>query len=535
MQITKRYMNLPIENKLKTQRLKILMNDNLFRDFDIQLAQTEPDFWVFIDLKEHLGKTLVLQPEKSNREGLNKIYFSDRIHGADTLYKEQLRPQFHFTSKRGWLNDPNGLVFHNGEYHLYYQHNPYGWNWGNMHWGHAVSKDLVHWEEISKAIVPTYDDMAFSGSAVVDKNNMAGFGTSDQTAIVAAYTSTGRGECIAYSLDNGRTFTDYAENPVLAHEGRDPKIFWYAPKKHWVMVVYDESVEKRPLNQIVKDRTLQVHTSKDLKKWTYRSELDGYYECPELFELAVDGDENNKKWVIYGANGQYRLGSFDGETFLPETPKYEMLHGNAYASQTFNNIPDGRRIQISWGRRIISEGMPFNQMMTFPVELSLSTTAEGVRLLTNPIDEIKTLYGKKQEWKSKIITKNGSFDTKTKNDALHILANFEIMDDFAFGLKINGYELVYDVHNFKLNEVFVRPVDGKITLEILVDKTSIEIFANNGETYMVKPHVSKSENFQVIAYSSSPNFETDSKTLLRELVITELNSIWKPTNLSGEH
>ena len=162
------------------------------------------------------------------------------------MYQEKYRPQFHFSPRIGWNNDPNGLVFYKGEWHLYFQHNPYGWNWGNMHWGHAVSTDLVHWTQLPIAIYPfKYGDWVFSGGAVVDEDNTAGFKSGAEEVIVASYTSTGRGEAIAYSNDRGRTFTDYAGNPVVKHQGRDPKIIWYGPGKHWVMAVYDEEGRRR--------------------------------------------------------------------------------------------------------------------------------------------------------------------------------------------------------------------------------------------------------------------------------------------------
>ena len=202
------------------------------REFEIELADTEPDFWAFLDLTPFAGKKATIQVDSLPRSshGLDLVEQSDEIRGAENLYKEKYRPQFHFTSRRGWNNDSNGLVFYKGEWHLYYQHNPYGVQWGNMHWGHAVSEDLVHWQELPIALYPQqFGDWCFSGSAVVDVNNTAGFKKGGEDAIVAAYTSTGRGECIAYSNDRGRTFAEFRGNPVVRHEGRDPKVIWYEP------------------------------------------------------------------------------------------------------------------------------------------------------------------------------------------------------------------------------------------------------------------------------------------------------------------
>jgi fructan beta-fructosidase len=525
LKIDKRYLNLPVSNKLDTQHVKIMIGKEVYREFDIQLAGSDPDFWVFVDMKDKLGKTATLQLEKSVGKNWDLPYFSDRIAGADSLYSEKLRPQFHYTSKRGWNNDPNGMVYHNGEYHLYYQHNPYGWNWGNMHWGHAVSKDLVHWEELPEAIYPaSYHDHVFSGSAVIDKDNTSGFGKGKNVPLVAAYTSTGRGESIAYSLDNGLTFQEYENNPVVKHDGRDPKIFWYAPGEHWVMVIYDETTKKTDNGLEYRNRTFHILNSKDLKNWTFQSEIPGFYECPELFELAEEGNPTNKKWIIYGANAQYLIGDFDGKTFRPESPKYEMINGIGYASQTFNNSPDDRRIQISWGNGAIAPGMPFNQLMLFPVELSLQNTADGLRVLPKPIDEIEKLLGEKHEWNDIVISGGEPFSSDFSKDVMHIKAEFQILDDFGFVMDINGFKLEYSAVNYKLNDVFLRPIAGKLKLDILVDKTSIEIFGNDGRAYITKAYIPKEGKLDVKVYSTHPN--DGNKTVLENLTIYEMKSMW---------
>ena len=491
--ITKTYLHLPVKNGAKKRRMKVTVGDTIVDEFTIELADGEPDFWVFIHMAPYKGKTAKVDVGRMREgsKGLAAIKQSDQVPGADVLYREKHRPQFHFSSRRGWNNDPNGLVFYKGEYHLYYQHNPYGWNWGNMHWAHAVSTDLVHWTELPIAIYPyRFGDWVFSGSAAVDWNNTGGWQTGDDKVIVAAYTSTGRGEAIAYSNDRGRTFTDYKGNPVVKHGGRDPKIIWYEPGKHWAMAVFDTQG----------GRGIAFYTSPDLKQWTRTSRIDGYFECPEIFPLAVDpfdklragGNKAKTKWVVYGADGGYAIGSFDGKTFAPDHKgKHRFHYGNCfYASQTFTDIPaaDGRRIQIAWGRAG-HKTMPFNQMMNFPVVLTLHTTDEGIRMFAEPVKEIELLHDKRHAWKGESLSEGSKnlLDGIT-GDLFHIRAEIEVGDAGKVGFRIRGGEVVYLPKAQQLvglgGKAKVAPVKGRIRLEILVDRLSVEIFANDGRMYM---------------------------------------------------
>ena len=255
--------------------------------FVIRLAPAKPDYWVFYDVSSFKGKTLKIS-YSGNPDGLSKIYQDDVIDGQDSLYKEKNRPQIHFTSRRGWNNDPNGMVYYEGEYHLFYQHNPFEREWENMSWGHAVSKDLIHWEELPVAMVPDKLGAMFSGTAVIDYKNTSGFGKDGIPPMVAIYTvdsPDNERQCIAYSLDKGRTFTKYEGNPVIDSKAkwntkdlRDPDVFWYEPGKNWVMVLYERDGNS-------------IYTSPNLKEWKYQSHTTGFFECPQFFELAVDGNK----------------------------------------------------------------------------------------------------------------------------------------------------------------------------------------------------------------------------------------------------
>jgi len=248
VRVSKRYLNLPVKTGAPMQRMVLWVDGKIGREFDIELAEGEPDWWAFMDLTPFEGKRLTLKVDKlpPGSRGLAAIRQADHIEDEGTLYHEARRPQFHFTSRRGWVNDANGLVFHQGEYHLFYQHNPYGWNWGNMHWGHAVSADLVHWRELPVALYPDEHGTMFSGSAVVDGNNTAGFQTGYEKTLVAMFTAADLArdvntQGIAFSNDRGRTWTKYKDNPVLPlihPSSRDPKVIWYAPERTWVMALY---------------------------------------------------------------------------------------------------------------------------------------------------------------------------------------------------------------------------------------------------------------------------------------------------------
>lgn len=518
--VGKKYLNLPVKKGAALRRITMTVEGKVVREFEIELADTEPDFWVFLDLTPFTGKkaTLAVRDLPVQSHGFDLISQDDWIRDTEDLYREKCRPQFHFTSRRGWNNDSNGLVFYGGEYHLYYQHNPYGVQWGNMHWGHAVSTDLVHWQELPIALYPRqFGDWCFSGSAVVDVNNTGGFKTGPEDVIVAAYTSTGRGECIAYSNDRGRTFVDYAGNPVVKHQGRDPKVIWYGPGRHWVMAVYHEIDGKQ---------TIAFHTSNDLRHWRYESRIEGFYECPEIFELAVDANALHRKWVLYAGDGSYRIGAFDGHAFTPESDKIQFSFGNCfYASQTYNNLPaaDGRRIQIAWGR-VDMPGMPFNQMMLFPVELTLRTTSDGVRLCALPVREIQRLYQQDWDWKDTTMPSGRTVLSGVQGKLFHVKASFRTDGVTRFGLLARGTEVVYDTSQQQLScqkkTAALPPRNGTVQVELLVDRTSIEIFGNDGQIYMP---------IGVLPKDSGPSLEVLAEggpVRIDSLEVHRLGSIW---------
>ena len=465
-------------------------------------------------------------------------------------YSELHRPQFHFTPKAHWTNDPNGLVYYDGEYHLFFQHSP-GWmNHAPNTWGHAVSTDLVHWEQLGPGIEPDEYGWIWSGSAVVDWHNTAGLQQGDEATIIAAYTTGGYGDppnpcvqSIAYSNDRGRTFTPYEGNPVLGHiraSNRDPKIIWHEPTGRWIMALFLDGID------------FALYASADLKSWEplCEFEVEGTGECPDLFELAVDGDASNTKWVFWGAAGVYRLGNFDGSTMTFETDAIKCELGpNGYAAQTWSDIPaeDGRCLQISWMLRGQYPDMPFNQQLSFPVELTLRTTGRGIRLCREPVRELELLHSDRLHvWENELIESGmnrralfrrygPSFQDHidelaplipdTAWDLFHIRADIELLDANSFGVIIRGHDLRYHARDRQFtwgdHTVPAEPdEDSRLRLQILVDRTSMELFAGTGE-------ISASFCFLPAAADVPLEFYAEEgRVRFASLTIIELGSAW---------
>lgn len=484
------------------------------------------------------------------------------------LYAEPYRPQFHFSPERNWINDPNGMAYHNGEWHLAYQYNPFGNTWGHMSWGHAVSKDLVHWEHLPLAIPEQGGVMSFSGCAVSDVNNTSGFGRNGETPLVAIYTGhieakKRQDQRLAYSLDNGRTWTQYEGNPVIdinAAEFRDPKVFWHEATGKWVMVV-----------ALAKEHKVRIYGSKDLKSWDHLSDFGPAgavkvpnWECPDLFELAVDGT-NEKRWVMVvnvgdgavagGSGVQYFVGDFDGKTFTSENPRDTILWADygrdAYAFQSWDNAPGGRRVWLAWMNNWQYANaiptFPERGAMTAPREVGLTRTAEGVRLVQTPAAELEKLRGEPVVLED--VTLEPGADPLAalgvEGDTLDIEAEFEVDAASRFGLRVReGASERTDVgYDLRLREVFVDrrdsgqdgfhaafagyqhaklpvPKDGRITLRILVDRSSVEVFANGGVVSITD------RIFPSLASRGVSLFAEEGPVRIAKLTIYPLRSVW---------
>lgn len=447
---------------------------------------------------------------------------------------EKFRPQFHFTPEANWMNDPNGMVYFEGEYHLFYQYFPNGTSWGPMHWGHAVSRDLVHWEHLPIALEPDGNGFIFSGSAVVDWNNSSGlfYGGS---GLIAIYTQhdihpdTGQPrqrQSIAYSVDKGRSWITYPGNPILTEsiaDFRDPKVFWHDETASWVMV-------------LAAGNHVRIYRSPDLLTWSFASIFgdgegshDGVWECPDLFELPVEGDASAKRWVLIvsigdnhecpeGSRTQYFIGAFDGNSFTNFNPPDMVLwadHGrDNYAGVTWSDIPgeDGRRLFIGW----MSNWKYANQTptvswrgaMTIPRVLTLRQAEEGIRLAQRPISELQRLRLERRYWENTPVAPEQPLTLDMEEDRLEIVAEFELNTANQVGLKISSSDheqtiVGYDVLNQTLfidrsasgtvdfhpqfacrHEAPLQSEHGRIHLHVFIDRSSVEIFANDGSVTM---------------------------------------------------
>ena len=535
MTIQKKYLIIPIQNGASKCNLELEVAGKKVLRCGTELAPdaNSVDFWAYFTIESYKGQPAVVSAGGAPEEGFALIRQSDEIPGEDKFYTEALRPQLRFSQKVGWNNDVNGLVYHDGEWHLFFQYCPVALRHADKFWGHAVSRDLIHWEELPIALYPVTQakGQCFSGSAVVDHHNTAGFQTGAKPPIIAVFSDFGAGvgEALAYSNDRGRTFTYYEGNPILKHPGNDPKVIWYKYGKndkplnaeaqklggHWVMAVYD--------NTRGFDMNTAFYTSINLKKWTEQSHLTGYGECPELIELPVDpsasndsagtsGDKQNTRWVIFAADARYAVGQFDGKVFTPEHEGKHRVHYGAYfASQTFNNSPDGRCIQMAWARLNLP-GMPFNQAFTFPHQLTLRKTPDGIRLFAQPVEEIAKLRTKTHSAAAGELAPGAPRKVAVSGELFEVRAEFVLGRAKAVGLDIGGNRVTHDV-----------AVDGKVTMQVLIDRPMIEICINNGAIYITEDRGKRG------AVASVSAFADGGPAKLVSMEIHELKSIWNKT------
>ena len=548
-----RYLLLPVEEVMPDVRVSMIVNNKEVNVADVRLAVNRVDYFVPLDLSDYAGKNILLKFKLGSNDPIRgklsavcckEMKLSDTF---DTGNREKFRPTYHFSPLYGWMNDPNGMVYRDGEYHLFYQHNPYGSKWGNMHWGHAISKDLINWEHRPDAITPDALGTIFSGSAVVDTDNTAGFGAG---AIVAIYTqnSDRQVQSIAYSTDNGRSFTKYENNPVLtsdARDFRDPKVFWHKETQRWIML-------------LAVGQEMQIFSSSNLKDWAFESSFGegqgahgGVWECPDLFELPVDGT-NEKKWVLLcnlnpggpfgGSATQYFVGTFNGKEFVNESPsktKWMDWGKDHYATVTWSDAPDNRRIAIAWmSNWQYANDVPTSQYRSpnsVPRDLSLFTVDGETYLQSAPSPELLKLrdISKKRSFKvngtrtikDMIAGNEGAYEIELTIENQHAdVIGFRLYND-----KGEEVDMQYDMKEKKFsrdrrksgevgfNENFpmltwttIESGKDELKLRLFVDKSSVEAFGDGGRFVMTNQVFPSEPYTHIDFYSKGGAYKVDS-------------------------
>ena len=473
-----------------------------------------------LDVLEEQGKVLTLEYSAAfDSQALELVVTSNELRTTQSLYNEPLRPQLRFSQRFGWNNDPNGMLYYDGEYHLFFQSNPLGISWANMFWGHAVSKDLIHWEERPYALRPWAEQgkhhpamspgMCFSGGGAVDHNNTLGLQPvrqgsgqeGDTKTLFATFTAKGGGgERIATSTDKGASWQ--VGDVLFQHNGRDPKPFWYEPGQHWVIAIYNDQKERG-------GRNISIYTSTDLKDWEYQSAVPGFFECPELFELPVHPTSDPRsptsdlptRWVLMGANAKYLVGTFDGKVFTPEHEEQkETIVGKIktaiYAGQCFSNTPDGRVIYIGWaGMGGQDKKSPFHHGFTLPIHLTLVASPDGPRLNAKPIEEFDQLRG----------------------------ARLSAVEPNTFEADGQEYDVVVRVSGdgkatLVLGETRV-PVAG--TTRVICDRPFMEVIYDNGKRYELINRKDRGKPLGRIALEHDANISVEAFTVYK------MKSIWR--------
>ncbi|WP_440440724.1 GH32 C-terminal domain-containing protein [Phocaeicola plebeius] len=526
LDVTEDYLLLPIQDDAPEGKICVVKdNEQKGTLMNVRLARERVDSYVPFALSAYKGQHISIEIQGVPETAL--CWKELKLSGSfDMVNKESFRPVYHHTPAYGWMNDPNGMFYKDGVYHLYFQYNPYGSVWGNMHWGHSTSTDLMHWKFEGCAIVPDAWGAIFSGSCVVDHENTAGFG---KEAVVAFYTSAKstpwgdiQMQSMAYSLDNGKTFTKYEGNPILTSsekDFRDPKVFWYAPGKHWVMI-------------LAVGQHMEIYSSVNLKEWKKESEFGamqgahgGVWECPDLVEIPVEGTRE-KKWVLIcnlnpggpfgGSAAQYFVGSFDGKKFVNESPtqtKWMDWGKDNYATVTWNNAPDGRCIALGWmSNWQYANNVPTRQYRsanTLARDLTLYREGQELYLKSTPSSEVKKARGKKVSIPSfKVSEKHemvNLFEEKQGAYEVEIVIQNAGASKIAFCLlndKGEKVSMYYDLNRkqFVMDRsesgkvdfskdfpaVTVAPVnvDKELTLRLFVDRSSIEAFGEDGKFVM---------------------------------------------------
>ena len=436
---------------------------------------------------------------------------------APTNYDEPYRGQFHFSPQGGWMNDVNGIWYYKGTYYMTFQHFPHGLGWSTMHWGMATSTDMMHWVQKPIALEPGVNvpGDCFSGSVVVDTANTSGFQTGSKPVFVAIYTATNTGTCLAYSNDLGASWQAYSGNPVAigGHDAgtRDPHVFWYAPTNKWVCAEYQNGIT--------------FYTSSDLKNWTQASNYGSFgFECPDMYELAVD-DGSTKKWVVQDASDNYLVGTFNGATFTPDAggPWRMDVGPNFYASQTFHRktFPDNRVIQMAWMTGNLGTS-PWTHEASFPCEIKLKTFPEGVRVTRTPIAEIANLYDTSTHWGAQTLSSSSAPFSAIRSKCFDLTAEFDLTGTTATAINfvLPGRTVTYNIAAQTLLGTTLTPISNHVKIRLLVDWGELEVFGNDGK-------LSWTENVNFTPTDSSIGLSVNGNVSLVSMDFHSIKRTWQ--------
>ena len=514
--INKKYMILPASFNAQKKRLFFYDGDRLVYDLVVSLDYDAPDYRFPVDMERFSGKTLRVECDKDI--DIN-IEMSDK---AELDYSGKYRPLAHFTSKRGWLNDPNGLVYIDGKYLMYYQHNPAATTWENMHWGSAVSADLIHWEENGDVMFPDENGTVFSGSAIVDKRNVTGLKNGENDVVLFFYTCAGstsetaKGkpftQNLAYSTDGGKTLVRYEKTLIeqIVGGNRDPQVIYYEQDNCYIMTLYLEEHE------------FVLFKSENLLDWKeiQRVTLPEDAECPDFYPLEVAG-ENTVKWVFSAASDRYFIGSFDGNKFTPESEQQRINYGNnSYAAQSWSDTPDGRRIRTAFATVVIP-GMPFGSCMNIPQEMSLRRVNQQLKLCAKPVDEIKSLYTGTKTMENIHVNNDNPVKYKVNSKACDI--ELKVVGGVSFRISLFGMDIEYSAaeKQLKIGEQSapVTRENGTVTLRMVFDTVYAEIFADSGSVFMGMTYIQDSL-LNTLEISAE-------EAVVEELTISEMGNFYK--------
>lgn len=506
--IRKKYLIFPVNTFSAKKKMMFQLNGETVYSLNIKLDNYNPDFWAYIDMSRFLGREMELDVSPEMKISFRE---SDEMD-IENVYKEPMRPQVHFTTKNGWINDPNGLIYLGGVYHMFYQYNPAEHNWDNMHWGHAVSRDLVHWEEKDTALFPDERGMMFSGSAFYDERN--------DRALLFYTTTEPFCQNISCSADGFETLRAYEKNPIVPHiagSNRDPKVVFCDEMGCYIMALYLEN------------GMFCILKSDNLTDWSevQRIRIEGDRECPDIFPLSLENGD--RKWVLMGANDRYLVGNFDDGKFTPEQSEQTLHYGNSgYAGQSFSNLPGGRVVRVVWDRwnKQVLPVSGFCGQMGIPVEMRLSRHEDRYYPEANPVAEIEGIYKNTRRFEKITVDAANSFFAELEDAAQLMKISGEYTPEGNVDVTLFGRNVHFDFseNEIRLGDV-VAPMSvtkKRFDVTLVADRCSMEVFSDGGKILVscLNEHALMDRNLPYLTVTS------DDKRILN-IEINTLESIWE--------